>query len=82
MTNVSKVLQNAPFGAFCNTFDLHKAMIGLEKQFLVFFENGCFKQVLLYCNCFFEDAFFFAKQCNVVLCGISSGSSLFAKVSV
>ena len=25
-------LQNAPFGAFCNTFDLHKAIIGLESQ--------------------------------------------------
>ena len=33
----SKVLQNAPFGAFCNTFDLHYAIIGLEKTFLVFF---------------------------------------------
>ena len=25
------------FGAFCNTFDLHKAIIGLENQYLVFF---------------------------------------------
>ena len=32
----SKVLQNAPLGAFCNTFDLHYALIGLENQFLVF----------------------------------------------
>ena len=32
----SKVLQNASFGAFCNTFDLHQAMIGIENQFLVF----------------------------------------------
>ena len=24
-------------GAFCNTFDLHLAIIGLEKQVLVFF---------------------------------------------
>ena len=31
-----KVLQNAPLGAFCNTFDLHKAIIGLENQFMVF----------------------------------------------
>ena len=35
----SKVLQNAPW-AFCNTFDLHCAIIGLEKTniFLSFFE--------------------------------------------
>ena len=26
-------------GAFCNTFDLHKVIIGLENQFLVFFER-------------------------------------------
>ena len=36
-----KVLQNAPLGdaplgAFCNTFDLHLAIIGLENQFSVF----------------------------------------------
>ena len=30
------MLQNAPFGAFCNTLDLHKAIIGLENQFVVF----------------------------------------------
>ena len=38
MTNDSlmklKVLQNA--GAFCNTFDLHYVIIGLENQFVVF----------------------------------------------
>ena len=38
----SEVLQNAPslMGAFCNTFDLHCAIIGLEKtnNFLYFFE--------------------------------------------
>ena len=27
-----KVLQNAPLGAFCNTFDLHQAIISLENQ--------------------------------------------------
>ena len=32
----SKVLQNAPLGAFCNTFDLHYAIVGLENQFVVF----------------------------------------------
>ena len=31
-----KVLQNAPLGAFCNTFDLHLAIIGLENKFLVY----------------------------------------------
>ena len=40
MTNGSlmkvKKLQNAPLGAFCNTFDQHYAIIGLEKQFAVF----------------------------------------------
>ena len=35
----SKVLQNAPLGAFCNTYDLHLAMIGIETQiFDVIFE--------------------------------------------
>ena len=36
------------FGAFCNTFDLHLAIIGLENQFLVFFLSGRLRQVLLY----------------------------------
>ena len=36
------------FGAFCNTFDLHLAIIGLENQFSVFFFSGRLKQVLLY----------------------------------
>ena len=36
-------------GAFCNTFDLHYAIIGLEKQnnFLSFL-SGLLRQVLLY----------------------------------
>ena len=42
-----KVLQNAPIGAFCNTFDLHQAIIGLENQLLLFFLSGCLRQVLL-----------------------------------
>ena len=33
---------------FCNTFDLHVAIISLENQFLVFFLSGCLRQVLLY----------------------------------
>ena len=32
----SKVLQNAALGAFCNIFDLHEAIIGLENHFLFF----------------------------------------------
>ena len=39
---------NAPLGAFCNTFNLHEAIIGLENQFLVFFKSGRFTQDLLY----------------------------------
>ena len=40
-------------GAFCNTFDLHYAMIGLEKQtkekHIIFrFLSGLLRQVLLY----------------------------------
>ena len=29
-------MQNAHLGAFCNTFDLHKVIIGLETQFSAF----------------------------------------------
>ena len=29
----SKVLQNAPLGAFCNSFDMYYAIIGIENQF-------------------------------------------------
>ena len=39
-------------GAFCNTFDLHLAIIGLENQFLVFFLSGRLKTgftVFTYC---------------------------------
>ena len=32
--------------AFCNTFDMHKAIIGLENYFCLF-ESGRFTQVLL-----------------------------------
>ena len=45
---MSKVLQNAPRRAFCNTFDLHEAIIGLENQFLVFFLRGRLGR--LYCT--------------------------------
>ena len=33
---------------FCNTLDLHKAMMGVETQFFVFFLSGHLRQVLLY----------------------------------
>ena len=35
-------------GAFCNTFDLYQAIIGLENHYLVFFLSGHLRQVLLY----------------------------------
>ena len=44
----SIVLQNAPFEAFCNTFDLHQAIIGLEKPFLVFLRVAVLHR--FYCN--------------------------------
>ena len=31
-------MQNAPFGAFCNTFDLHKAIVGLKTNFWSFLD--------------------------------------------
>ena len=31
--SIAELLQNAPIGAFCNTFDLHQEIIGLENQF-------------------------------------------------
>ena len=50
----SKVWQNAPLGAFCNTFDMHKTIIRIESQFLAFFLSGCLRQV--YCShcCLFQ----------------------------
>ena len=35
-------------GAFCNTFDPHKAIIGIEYQVLIIFQSGRFRQILLY----------------------------------
>ena len=35
-------------GAFCNTFDLHEGIFGLENQLLVSFLSGRSGQVLLY----------------------------------
>ena len=34
-------------GAFCNIFDLHEPIIGVENQFLAFFLSGHLRQVLL-----------------------------------
>ena len=43
-----KSIAECSTGAFCNTYDLHLAIIGTEKQFLVFFLSGLLRQVLLY----------------------------------
>ena len=42
-------MQNAPLGAFCNTFDLHKAIIGLENLFSVILRVTLLHR--LYCLC-------------------------------
>ena len=42
-----KSIAECSLGAFCNTFDLHYAMMGLEKFFFFFF-SGRLRQVLLY----------------------------------
>ena len=57
------MMQNAPLGAFCNTFDLHYAIIGLENHFSVFLRVAIlhrfycikfsFKDFLIY-KCRFE----------------------------
>ena len=41
-------MQNAPLGAFCNTFDLHKAIIGPENQFSVFLRVAVYTDSTLY----------------------------------
>ena len=43
-----KSIAECSLGAFCNTFDLHYAIICIENQFLVFFLSDCLRQVLLY----------------------------------
>ena len=42
-----KSIAECSTGAFCNTFDLHLAIIGIENQFLVFFLSGRLRQALL-----------------------------------
>ena len=44
----SKGMQNAPLGAFCNTFDMHLAIIGLENQFAVFLRVAVLRR--FYCT--------------------------------
>ena len=41
-------MHNAPLGAFCNTFDLHLVLIGLENQFLGFLREAILHR--FYCN--------------------------------
>ena len=43
-----KSISECSLGAFCNTFDLHSAIIRLEKQFLVFFLSG--PSIRFYCS--------------------------------
>ena len=43
-----KSIAECYLGAFCNTFDLHLAIIGIEIQFLVLILSGHLRQVLLY----------------------------------
>ena len=43
-----KVLQNAPGGACCNTFDLHLVIIGRGNQILVFLRVAVLDQ--FYCT--------------------------------
>ena len=37
---VKSIAECTPLGAFCNTFDLHLAIIGLEKPILGLFESA------------------------------------------
>ena len=45
--NVESIAE-CSLGAFCNTFDLHYAIICLEKNFFVCFLSDFLRQVLLY----------------------------------
>ena len=46
LMNVESIAE-CSLGAFCNTFYLHQAVIGLENHILVFSLSGCLRQVLL-----------------------------------
>ena len=47
---MSKVLENAPLGAFCNTFDLHKVLSGLEIQFSLFLRVANLNRFTVFTN--------------------------------
>ena len=51
-----KSIAECSLEAFCNTFDLHYAIIGLEKtnNFLSFFLSGLVRHVLMYTGIQFE----------------------------
>ena len=50
-----QLLQNAPIGAFCNTFDLHLAIIGLEKKhyFFIFLKVAVLDRFYCRTECLF-----------------------------
>ena len=80
MTNGSLMkvesIAECSLGAFCNTLDLHQAIIGLEK--LVFFLSGRLKQVLLYCT-----QNLVAAELPLVLCKLSSASkAMFCSIAL
>ena len=61
MTNGSlmkvKKIADTPLGAFCNTFDLHYGIIGLENQFSVFLRVAvlhCTYKVHVDSNCILQ----------------------------
>ena len=68
-------MQNAPLGSFCNTFDLHSAIIVVENQVFVFFLRGRLRQVLLF-PLGLHDCVFFCLECPPVTVtnGAFSGS--------
>ena len=47
LMNVESIAE-CSLGAFCNTFDLHEAINGLENEILVFFLSDHLRQVILY----------------------------------
>ena len=46
--SIAECSLGASLGAFCNIFDLYKAILGLEHKFLVFLSSGRLRQGLLY----------------------------------
>ena len=47
LMKIESIAECSPRGAFCNTFDPHEAIIGLENQFLVSVLSGRLRQI--YC---------------------------------